>query len=63
MSSAQNNECEEKACLCDLELIKSLISKMDMFDPDFSSNFPFNFSPSANCMAPADVGCDNTLLY
>ena len=43
--SADNSPCESIACSCDIELIKSLISKVDMYDPYFSST-DNNFSPS-----------------
>ena len=43
--SADNSPCESIACSCDIELIKSLISKVDMYDPYFSST-DNNFNPS-----------------
>ena len=43
--SSENSPCEAIACSCDIELIKSLISKVDMYDPYFSST-DNNFNPS-----------------
>ena len=52
--SPNNSPCEHKTCQCDLELINSIVSKMNMYDPDFSSSAA-DFNPLASCIAASGL--------
>ena len=58
--SSTNNVCEMQACLCDLELIRSLVEKVNLLDSYFQASN--GWLPEDNCVAgeahfPVDQCC------